>query len=155
MITFVRTNSANKDFQHLVTALDKELAIRDGEDHSFYAQFNKIDTLKHVVVAFDNNIAVGCGAFKDYTSDIAEIKRMFVPAPKRGQGIASMLLKELEDWSRELHFKKCILETGINQPEAIRLYTKNNYEIIPNYGQYENIENSICFEKNLTENIML
>lgn len=38
---------------------------------------------------------------------------------------------------------------GEEQPEAIRLYEKNDFRIIPNFGQYENIENSICFEKEL------
>ncbi len=151
MITIFRTNSENKHFQDLVTELDKELAIRDGSDHSFYAQFNKIDSLKHTVVAFENNIAVGCGAFKKYSDDIAEIKRMYVPFNKRGQGIASIILAELEQWCTELHFTKCILETGIKQPEAIRLYTKQQYYIITNFGQYENIANSVCFEKCLND----
>jgi putative acetyltransferase len=53
----------------------------------------------------------------------------------------------LETWASELSFEKCILETGKRQPEAIRLYEKNGYKRIPNYGQYAQIENSVCFEK--------
>ena len=49
--------------------------------------------------------------------------------------------------SIELSCEKCILETGKRQPEAIELYKKNGYRIIPNYGQYAGIENSVCFEK--------
>jgi GNAT superfamily N-acetyltransferase len=78
-----------------------------------------------------------------------EIKRMYVTLEKRGKGIATLVLQELEKWSKELGFEKCILETGKKQPEAIRFYEKTNYHSIPNYGQYENAENSICFEKEL------
>ena len=74
---------------------------------------------------------------------------MFVPESHRNKGIASEILQALEIWSKELGYKKCILETGKKQPEAIRLYEKNQYVIIPNYGPYENVENSICFEKEL------
>lgn len=147
MITLLRTDSTNPDFRTLVTALDKDLAIRDGEDHSFFAQFNKIDLIKHVVVAYEAAQPVGCGAIKEYTNGTMEVKRMYVPVEKRGKGIASLVLKELEVWAREMNYEKCILETGEKQPEAIRLYKKNAYTIIPNYGQYADVESSVCFEK--------
>jgi putative acetyltransferase len=149
MIKCVRTDSGNPDFQKLVMELDRDLRIRDGEDHSFYAQFNKIDMIKHVVVAYENETAVGCGAIKAYAEDTMEVKRMFVSPEKRGKGIASQALKELETWAKELNMKRCILETGKKQPEAIALYKKSRYAIIPNFGQYEGIEDSVCFEKEL------
>jgi len=149
MIVLKRTNSDHKDFHKLVEELDKDLAIRDGEDHFFYAQFNKINAIKYVVIAYDSDKPVGCGAVKEYSDNTMEVKRMFVPLERRGQGIASLVLRELELWTKELNFKNCILETGKKQPEAIKLYTKNDYHIIPNYGQYTNVENSVCFEKEL------
>ncbi len=147
MIELIRTNSQNPDFIHLVNLLDKDLSIRDGEDHAFYNQFNKIDAIKHAIVAYEADTPVGCGAFKKYDSNTMEVKRMYVPENHRGKGIASLILKELEKWAVSLGYKKCILETGIKQPEAIALYKKNGYRIIPNYGQYQNIETSVCFEK--------
>ena len=151
MIHFIRTDSDNKFFQALVRELDADLKIRDGEDHSFYSQFNKIDKIKYAIVAFDNETPVGCGAIKELSKDAMEVKRMYVPVNKRGLGIATSILKELEDWAFELNYSKCLLETGKKQPEAIALYKKNGYHIIPNYGQYENVENSVCFEKILNE----
>ncbi len=149
MITIKRTNSDDSNFHSLVLELDAELKIRDGEEHSFYAQFNKIDQIKHVVIAYNQDEPVGCGAIKEYTTDTMEIKRMFVRMEYRGQGVASLVLKELEEWSSEMVYKTCILETGLKQPEAINLYKKNNYKIIQNYGQYKNAENSVCFKKDL------
>jgi len=151
MITCTRTNSENEDFRKLVRELDAELRIRDGEENLFYAQFNKIDKIKYAIVAYDNQAPVGCGAIKEYSPDTMEVKRMYVLVNRRGQGIASTILQELEQWAADLHYKKCLLETGKRQPEAIELYKKNGYKIIPNFGQYENVANSVCFEKLLTE----
>jgi putative acetyltransferase len=150
MYILKRTNAEDEDFQKLVVELDKELTIRDGDDHAFYAQFNKIAVLKNAVVIYENDIAVGCGAIREYQENVMEIKRMYVLPEKRGKGIASIILKELENWTKELGFEKCILETGKNQPEAISLYNKNNFVVIKNYGQYAEIYNSVCFEKVLS-----
>lgn len=149
MIQLQRTNSDNPDFQTLVKALDLDLKIRDGDEHAFFAQYNKIDAIKYVVVAYENNLPVGCGAIKAYDENTMEVKRMYVLPEKRGRGIASLVLIELEHWCKELNFTKCILETGEKQPEAIQLYKKNKYQIIPNFGQYEGVESSVCFEKQL------
>lgn len=148
-IYLIRTNSDNNEFKALVNELDKDLAVRDGEDHAFYSQFNKIAAIKYVVLAYNNKEVVGCGAIKEYEADTMEVKRMFVPIEYRGKGIASLVLKELETWAKELGYKKCILETGIKQPEAIKLYNKNNYKLIKNYGQYAGVADSVCFDKDL------
>ena len=71
-------NSYNTDFKELVKLLDAGLKIVDGEDHSFYSQFNKTDKIKHVVVIYEDDMPVGCGAIKEYSPDTMEIKRMFV-----------------------------------------------------------------------------
>jgi GNAT superfamily N-acetyltransferase len=147
MIEYIRTNSEHTEFRKLVRELDADLSIRDGDEHAFYDQFNKIDKIKYVIIALDENISVGCGAIKEFSPDAMEVKRMYVLPEMRGRGIASIILKELEKWAVELHFKKCLLETGRKQPEAIQLYLKNLYRIIPNFGQYQGIENSLCFEK--------
>lgn len=144
-----RTNSSDTDFQLLVKKLDAELAQRDGSEHSFFAQFNKTNSIKHIVVLYESDTAMGCGAIKEYDIETMEVKRMYVLPEKRGKGAATIVLKELEMWAKELGYSKCILETGKRQPEAIALYYKNNYLVIPNYGQYKNVENSVCFQKKL------
>ena len=142
-----RTTSEDKDFTTLVALLDADLRIRDGDEHSFYTQFNKVDTIKHVVVIYENEIAIGCGAIKLFEENIMEVKRMYVNPTFRGKGNATTILQALETWAKELGNKKTVLETGLKQPEAIALYKKNGYNIISNYGQYVGVENSVCFEK--------
>ena len=149
MIHIVRTDSNNQDFIELVKLLDADLAIRDGDDHAFYDQFNKLDQIKHALVLYDNEIPVGCGAIKAYEPKIMEIKRMYTLPDSRGKGFAIKILSELEKWAIELNYEKCILETGTKQPEAIRLYKKNGYTRIANYGQYALVKNSLCFQKQL------
>lgn len=148
-MTLLRTSSENPDYQKLVVLLDATLKILDGADHDFYAQYNKSDTIKNVVVFYEQNQPLGCGAFKCYEKGKAEIKRMFVMPSARGKGVAKKILIELEQWAKELGFSCCILETGIKQVEAIGLYQQAGYMIIPNYGQYQGIANSICMQKSI------
>lgn len=147
MIKHIRTNSNNPDFVSLVRLLDADLALRDGADHAYYAQFNTIVHLNHVMVAYHDEIPVGCGAIKKFDSVSMEVKRMYVLPDFRQQGIAVQVLEALECWTKELGFTRCVLETGKRQPEAIKLYQKSGYGVIPNYGQYVGIDNSVCFEK--------
>jgi putative acetyltransferase len=147
--TLKRTTSESSDFQNLVRLLDADLKLRDGEDHAFYSQFNKIDKIKNAVVCYADDLPIGCGAFKEYDETSVEIKRMFVQPVFRGKGIAGTILKELELWAAEINYSVAVLETGKRQPEAIALYQKTGYTIIPNFGQYENIENSVCMKKEI------
>ena len=149
MIKLVRTNSENKDFVNLVNYLNAYLKIVDGDDHASYNQYNNIDVLKHVVMAYKDEIPLACGTFKALDENTVEIKRMFTQINGRGNGIASKVLQELEKWSKELSYRTCVLETGKRQTEAVSFYKKMNYSIIPNYGQYENVTNSLCFKKEL------
>ncbi|MGN6267499.1 MAG: GNAT family N-acetyltransferase [Ginsengibacter sp.] len=149
MYAFIRTDSSNEDFKQLVVLLDEELAKRDGEEHAFYDQFNKIENIKNVIVAYVNQQPVAAGAFKKFSPEAVEIKRMFVMPDFRGRGIAFQILKQLESWAAGLGYSYCILETGKKQPEAIALYKKSGYEVIPNYGQYENVSNSVCMRKRI------
>ncbi|MFC4233415.1 GNAT family N-acetyltransferase [Parasediminibacterium paludis] len=147
MHKLVRTNADNPDFITLVQQLDKDLAIRDGDEHAFYAQYNGITAINHTVIAYNNGVAVACGAIKAFDNDSMEVKRMYTVPHERSKGFAGQVLAALEAWAIELGFTSCVLETGKMQPEAIALYTKCGYYVIPNYGQYIGIDNSVCFKK--------
>ena len=149
MITIKRTTSDNVHFGALVSQLDAYLKILDGDDHAFYAQFNKTNLLKNAVICFDDNIAIGIGAYKEFEPRVAEIKRMYTLAEYRGKGIASMILHELELWAKEESYTTSILETGFLQVDAIGLYQKLGYTVIENFGQYKGVENSVCMAKKI------
>ena len=147
MISIVRTDSNNPDFLKLVSELDKELWATYGEAQAAYAPHNKIKTTLPTVLIYENDIPVGCGCFKNFDDKSVEIKRMFTDTSCRGKGLASRVLQELECWAKELGYESCKLETGKRMPDAVQFYEKHGYRVIPNYGQYAGVENSICFEK--------
>lgn len=144
-----RTNSADPDFLHLVRDLDAYLAECDGDEHVFYAQLNKTDALPTCVVAYWENEPIGSGALRPIDANFIEVKRMYVSPAARGKGVASAVLAELEKWAQELGYNALRLETSKRQPQAIALYQKSGYKVIPNFGKYWNVENSVCFEKHL------
>ena len=84
-----------------VCLLDLDLAVRDGDQHAFFSQFNKLNKIKQGVLAYVDNQPLGCGAVRAYAPDSVEVKRMFVMPQYRGQGIAQAVLSELEKWARE------------------------------------------------------
>jgi len=147
MLILQRTDAKNIDFINLVKALDANLAISDGDQHSFYHQYNGIENIKHAIVGYHKDEPVACGAIKKHSHSSMEVKRMFTKESMRGKGCATKVLAELEQWAGELGNKSCVLETGKKQPEAVALYLKCGYTITENYGQYIGVENSVCFEK--------
>jgi len=149
MINLIRTNSEHPDFIRLVQLLDADLDARYGAHQEFYSQFNKLDTIHHVIIVYQDEDAVACGALRKYSDDIVEIKRMFVDARHRKQGIGKIVLDSLESWASELSYSYCILESGNKQPEALALYERAGYYFISNYGQYATDENSVCLKKQI------
>ena len=106
-----------------------------------------ISMFPYFEIIFENDEAVACGAIKELDSKSMEVKRMFTLPEKRGKGLASKILNELETWAKELGYEKTVLETGKRQTEAVALYNKSGYKVIPNYGQYIGVENSVCMKK--------
>ena len=144
---FKKTNSDNKDFCKLIESLDVYLTTVNGDKDDFFRQFNGLDTIKHVIVVYDNDEAIGCGAIKKYNAQTVEIKRMYVIPAYRRKEIAKKILLSLENWARELSYTTCILETSIRMESAKKLYRKNGYVEIAKYGPYSKEDDSICFEK--------
>lgn len=146
MINYKRTNSSNPHFQELIRQLDADLTVTNGDEQAKFAEFNRVDKVNWVIIAYQKNQPIGCGGFK-MNGDRAEIKRMFVHRNCRGQKIGEQILKELENWASEEGVSGTLLETGTNQHEAQNLYKKLGYRIIPNYGPYVNFSDSICMAK--------
>lgn len=149
MMIIHRTDSNSTDFKMLVKSLDANLAEHNGDDDAFFAQFNKIDMIKNCIVVYIDEIPAACGAFKELTENTIEIKRMFTNPEFRKRGLGSTIVKELEDWAKEIGYKKAVLETSQDLTNAISVYEKSGFQKIPNYGPYIGVDNSVCFEKEL------
>ena len=149
MINIQRTTSENPDFSQLVNLLDAYLWEVYPETQAEYDTFNVIESNNTVVIAYKDDVAMGCGCFKKIDPKTAEIKRMFVQPESRGLGLSHLIMKELEKWAAELGFSYLILETLHKQTAAISLYQKRGYQRIENYGPYVGLPNSICMRKTI------
>jgi putative acetyltransferase len=149
-IVTVRTNSDDADFRLLTGELDKDLRERNGELMDEYDQHNVISYTDFVVLGYLNGELAGCGCFKEIFNDAAELKRMYVRKSCRGKGVSRAILNELEEIALENGYTYTILETGSKQVEALGLYQKTGYTLMPNYGPYIDLRDSICFKKRLT-----
>lgn len=149
IIRFSRTNSGDADFRNMVNALDDDLNQRNGDVQRQYDQYNKIDKINHAMVIYFDDKPVGCGCFKSFDNETIEVKRMFVKPEMRGRQLAARLLQELETWALEEGFTIAVLETGVRQVEAQRLYTIAGYLKTENYGQYVGMADSLCYRKEL------
>ena len=150
MITLQRSNYLNLDFQKFCEELNKEFWIRYPDSQHHFEPHNQVDESARIIVAYDGDIAIACGCFRSAKElSTIEIKRMYVIPNRRGAGIASRILLELETWAGEEGYIRSILETGIKQPEAIALYSRAGYRLIPNYPPYVGVTESICMQKTL------
>jgi GNAT superfamily N-acetyltransferase len=145
-----RTTTSDADFIQLVDKLDSELWNELNEDMNTYDQYNKVPDIKTAIIIYDDVTPVAIGCYKEYDTETVEIKRMYVDKAYRGKGISKLVLKELEQWAIESGFQYSILETSIYFDVAQTLYKQAGYDVIPNYHQYEGLEESVCMRKKLT-----
>ncbi|MBD5462206.1 MAG: GNAT family N-acetyltransferase [Lachnospiraceae bacterium] len=145
------TDGRDRNFIELCHELDDFLneIVGGEENRTEYLQYNKLDDIHDVVVAYENDVPVGSASFKKYDDECAEVKRVFVKQEYRGRGISNILMKMLEERAREKGFKYFILESGEPLVSAMALYRKSGYKVIPNYGQYVDMEESVCMKKKL------
>lgn len=136
-------------FLALVGRLDAYLAVTDGDEHGFYAQFNAPATLDYALVLERDGVPVACGGLRARGDDAYEVKRMFVAEDARGHRLAVAVLRALETEARARGARRVVLETGLRQSEAVRLYTREGYRRVPNFPPYEAMANSACFERAL------
>ncbi|MEO8711983.1 MAG: GNAT family N-acetyltransferase [Parafilimonas sp.] len=144
-----RTAANHPDFIYLVSLLDHELWVELEEDQSTYEKYNIVPDIKTAIIIYDDEKPIAIGCFKKYNDTTVEIKRMFVDKNYRGKRISKTVLNELEKWAMEEGFEYSILETSIHFDVAKSLYQKEGYVIIPNYDQYEGLEESVCMKKKL------
>jgi putative acetyltransferase len=145
----IRTNSLDPNFIQLTALLDVALAQKNGDKNAFFTKYNKPEDGMKVVLAYEAGELLGCGAIKPFNDKTYEVKRMYVVEQSRKRGIALTILNELERWAKELGNHYTILETGGHMHEAVALYRKAGYSVIPNYPPYDLEPSSLCFMKEL------
>lgn len=148
----VFTDGNDKRFEDLCNELDNYLnyIVKGETQREQYNQYNTLENIHDVILITENGKAVSCGSFKEYEPGIAEIKRVFTKESFRNRGYGKTILCALEKRALNKGYKKLILETGLLLKEAHEMYLDFGFHIIKNYGQYINMSESICMEKDLT-----
>lgn len=148
---YIYTDGSNSDFIELCQSLDGFLneLVGGEENRAEYIPYNQLEDIHDVIVAYDNDVPVGSAGFKKYDDECAEVKRVFVKKEYRGKGISNKLMELLENVARKQGYRYLILESGEPLVAAMALYRKIGYKVIPNYGQYEDMPDSICMKKEL------
>jgi len=123
--------------QEILAEVQAELTVRYGGPDETPVDAAEFAPPRGVfaVVRRDGEV-VGCAALRPHGDGDVELKRMFVRAAHRRTGVARRLLALLEDRAREAGYRRLILETGLEQPEAIALYESAGYLSIPGFGYY-------------------
>lgn len=78
-----------------------------------------------------------------------EVKRVFVSPDFRRKALAQQALTKVEESARALGVQELVLQTGILQPEAVALYSREGWDRIPGFGPYAGDDGSVCFRKAL------
>ncbi|MEU5977851.1 GNAT family N-acetyltransferase [Streptomyces sp. NPDC047315] len=127
-----------------------EIAEMYGTPDSEAGQPPSADDVAVFLVAYGpDGTPLGCGGLRRLDGATGEVKRMYVTPGARGTGAAGAILRALEDWARRSGWSALRLETGDRQLAAVRFYTRAGYARIPNFGPYEHVPDSLCFERAL------
>lgn len=150
-LQYVWTNGRNPDFCALCGALDAFLNTLAGgeENRAAYVPCNQVADVHDVLIVYVGHLPVGCAALRPYDAGRTEVKRVFVSPAYRGRGIGKALMERLEQRAKILGYTALILESGEPLAAAMALYRSLGYRVIPNYGPYRNMPDSVCMEKKL------
>ncbi|MDR7086935.1 GNAT superfamily N-acetyltransferase [Aeromicrobium panaciterrae] len=139
------------DAQVLTDEVQLEYVRRYGSEGG---DINPIDAADFVppvgqfFVAYVDDVPAAMGGWRRHGDD-AEIRRMYVRPQFQRRGLARAVLDNIESTAREAGFARLILETGLEQPEAIELYRSAGYADIPAFGFYAEEELSVHLGKQL------
>jgi GNAT superfamily N-acetyltransferase len=140
------------DAESLRNAQRAEVMARYGTADSEPGPAPTADDIVVFLVAYDDDdvTPIGCGGLRAIDDQHGEVKRMYVVPGRRGSGVAPFVLRALETFAADaLGWRRLVLETGDQQPDAIRFYEREGYTRIPNFGHYADSTNSLCFERAL------
>jgi GNAT superfamily N-acetyltransferase len=151
-----RVPITHPDAQLLVEAVQEEYVARyGGRDESPITPEDFDDPRGQFFVGYLDGVPVATGAWRRSTvvalgaTVTAEVKRMYVVPAAQRRGIARQMLAHLEATAAAAGIEGMVLETGLEQPEAIALYTSSGYEPVPGFGYYSGSELSRTFGRRL------
>ena len=151
-----RVAITHPDAMVLVEAVQEEYVVRyGGRDESPIDPSDFEDPRGQFFVGYLDGVPVATGAWRRSTVEVlgtdntAEIKRMYVVPAAQRRGHARRMLAHLEATAAAAGIEALVLETGMEQPEAIALYVSSGYEPVPGFGYYCGSDLSRTFGRRL------
>lgn len=144
-LRFVQPQSP--DYAMLAGMLDAYYFSIVGDVHLRYADVNRPENMACRIIAYEDGKAVACGCWKAIDERSAEVKRIYVLPEYRRRGIASRIIRKLEEEIARAGYGVIILETARTTAESKQLYLSLGYEEIDYYGSPAGAENCLCFRK--------
>ena len=86
------------------------------------------------LVATLDGVTVGCAGLQHLDAGTSEVKRMWVSPAARGRGLATRLLRMLEDETLASGRSSVVLDTNATLTEAISLYERRGYASVERYN---------------------
>lgn len=99
------------------------------------------------LVAYLHGNAVGCGAVRRLSPELAELKRLYVDPAARGSGLGDRLMGAMEDAARAAGYRTVRLDTDPALEEAQGLFRRRGWRRIPAYNDNPNA--TAWYEKDL------
>lgn len=101
----------------------------------FREELSGVPRTRKYIVAIDANEVVGYGGIA-LAGDVADIHTLTVIPSHRKRGIATELLRQLEDWGIEKQVSAFMLEMREGNTEAQPLYEKHGYSVVSRRDNY-------------------
>jgi GNAT superfamily N-acetyltransferase len=133
-------------FQQYATSLDIDLCFQDftKELETIAIQYNKPKGALFLV--YNGELAVGCAGIRQFDTETAELKRMYVNAAYRGMQVGRKLLELTIDIAKGLNYTKIRLDTLPSMIQAQKLYHASGFYEIPSY-RYNPVKGVVYMEK--------
>ena len=152
-LTIDRCDILSSTARSLIETLNAELSATYPEQGACHFRLDAHEVSEGngaYLVAWCGPRPIGCGAVRKIDFQIGELKRMYVAADQRGNGVGRAILEALESQARKLHLRRLVLETGVRQHAAIALYQRAGFSRIDPFGEYTTSPLSLCMSKDLT-----
>lgn len=101
-----------------------------------------------VIVFTATGDPIGCFGIRKSEVGVCELKRMYLKAEYRGQGIGDQMMNALLDLAAKLGYQKIRLDTLSSMNSAVGLYRKYDFYLIDPY-RFNPIEEALYFERKL------
>ena len=119
------------------------------EKRSSFIPHNALDVIRNVLMVYSDGKPIASAAFKEYNLSSVEVKRVWVCREYRGRHISRAMMEMLERRAKEMGYTRAVLQTREQCVEAVSLYTKIGYSRIANYPPYDEMEQAVCYAKEL------